>query len=560
MTLTYQQQKDFSRGITDDRFLWQWYVSDAEGVNIRKQSRGVFLSNNTASTDVAITTWDNIFWFLNAKTGVNFEVCAFLSDKVRSSTTWAIVYSRTNNTNNDIRNVWIVKSAWNEYGIVITQWYVWRWLYSNNVTSVTENLVTLSGTSDYRPYVYDWWFIYVWWDWKVDVIDVSTTTWIITKTMTMPWVCRGLSMIWDQIFVYSNDWKSWYKMSWDWISPFPTYIQKREDNPVINITNVWNIDYVITGNTWSLDNKYRRLRKSAWFEKVPVAISDFLLYEEQLFNFSPDRTTAIDTASNVIYIPWIKHIYTYGTKKASLQDSLAKEITLPDSAEVTSLYVYENSQLYVGYNKDVWGYENRVATYDLREWYSYWSEWYVTTIAFDWWDIETEKQNNRIIVNYKLGTKTSSPTGTTGIDIYTRTNNTDDRVFDCNTVTDKPTIWDKYLYNWLEYTVKEYRSSTWELICSRNENWPQYDSILRSSWTLTKTFGVWDATITFTNVDNFVYLDTISDATKRKKTITWKWAWYELEVMAVLKSTQKSITPELYSIKTLFGYNDQDVW
>jgi hypothetical protein len=75
---------------------------------------------------------------------------------------------------------------------------------------------------------------------------------------------------------------------------------------------------------------------------------------------------------------------------------------------------------------------------------------------------------------------------------------------------------------------------------------------------LTRTYGVGDASLTFSNVDNFVYLATITDTTKRKAKIPFTRAWYDLEIRAVLNSTQKSITPELYSIKTLFDFIDLD--
>jgi len=52
-------------------------------------------------------------------------------------------------------------------------------------------------------------------------------------------------------------------MSWDGIAKFPNYILKRPDNPVINISNDGNYDFVVTGNNGTLDNKYRRLLRSS---------------------------------------------------------------------------------------------------------------------------------------------------------------------------------------------------------------------------------------------------------------------------------------------------------
>jgi len=54
-----------------------------------------------------------------------------------------------------------------------------------------------------------------------------------------------------------------------------------------------------------------------------------------------------------------------------------------------------------------------------------------------------------------------------------------------------------------------------------------------------------------------VFIKSITDTTKRKETIMWQEKWYDLEIKAVLKSTEKTITPELYSIKVLFDYIDK---
>lgn len=89
---------------------------------------------------------------------------------------------------------------------------------------------------------------------------------------------------------------------------------------------------------------------------------------------------------------------------------------------------------------------NHIIKQDVRDGRAYGTEGYVTTLAFDGGDIETEKNNNRIIVNYRLGSKTTAPTGTTSIDIYTRVNNDEEWVFDCSTPTDRPVAGDIYIY------------------------------------------------------------------------------------------------------------------
>lgn len=559
-SLLYQQTRDFTRWITDDRFLGQWYVADAEGVNIRKSSRWVVLSNNTRTSTTQLTTgYNQIYAFLEWRVGAgDYDTLAVLPDKIYNTTDLSF-YNPVSGANNSQRNGWVILSAGVNYGIILTQGYVRRRNNDSSNPSTATSQVTLTGVSEYRPYLYDWGFLYVGGDWVCDAIDVSTSTWVITKTLNISGVVRWITKIGDQIYVYSNDGMNGYKNSWDWVTRYPLYIQKRVDNPIINVANIGNQDYVVTGVWEDNLNKYRRLFISAGWDKKLLYGSDYINYTNQLFNFSPTFTNAIETVHNTVFIAGKQHIYWYGNIKASLPPSLVKDFIMPDELiDITALYVKDQSTIYIGYQTAEDTPKIKFDIQDIRDWYAYGTEWYITTLAFDGGDIETEKTNNRIIVNAELPSKAFSPTGVTSIDIYTRVNNTEEWVFDITTPTEAPVEWSTYTYNSITYTVKEFTDQN-ELICTRVEAGSQYDAITNSSWTLTKTGGVGDATLTFSNVDNFVFLKSITDTTKRKHRIDFKRAWYELEIKAVLKSTQKSISPELFSIKTLFDYKDHDV-
>jgi len=557
-SLMYQQTKDFTRWITDDRFLGQWYVSDAEGVNIRKSSRGVVLNNNTRTSSTQLDTWYNqIYAFIDWRIwpGV-YHTLAICNTKVWDTVYWTL-YTVITGANNAMRNAWIVKSAGVNYAAVITQWYVWRRDNDTSEPWSATNVVTLSWLSEYRPLLYDGGFLYVWWDGVVDAIDVSTSTWILTKTLNVSGIVRGITKIGDQIYVYSNDGLNGYKNSWDGVTNYPLYIQKWTDNPVLNVANIWNQDYVITGIGENNLNKYRRLFISAGWDKKLIYGSSYINYTDQLFNFSPTFTNGIETVNNTVFIAGKQHIYGYGNTKASLPVCLSKDyIISPELIDITALYVKDQSTLYIGYQTAETTPKIKFDIQDIRDGYAYWTEWRITTLAFDGWDIETEKTNNRIIVNATLPSKIS-PSGSTSIDIYTRVNNTDEWVFDISGYTEAPVKGSTYTYNSITYTVKELTAQD-ELICTRVEAWAKYDAITYDSWVLTKTGWPWDTSITFSNVDNFVFLSSITDTTKRKHRIEFKKAWYELEIKAVLKSTQQTISPELFSIKTLFDYKDKD--
>lgn len=546
MPLSYQQFQEFNRGISNDRFLGQWYARDVDWCNIRQSSKWVVLANNDRTLQtVASPDWYIIAFLTDVNNWIDsnntYWICEGKVFDVDSGNWWL-------NSLAAARNALFVESDWVNYGAIITTTAIWRW--NNDSASITAaaSYLPLTWTSDYRAVLLDWAFLYIGGDWVVDCIDLSTSTWSIYKTLNMKGICRWLSKQWDQIFVYTNDWLNWYKMSWDWVSIFPQYIQKRADNPVINVANIDNTDYVIT---WagSLDQtqKYRRLFMSSGFEKELLYGSDFITYNKQLFNFNPIETNAIETYWNVIYIPETNKVYTYWNTKSQQAPSLIKELVIDDTIlRITALYVTNQNSMLIGF-VTLTGTIKYVVQ-DLRVWYAYGSTGSIETLSFDWGDIETEKQCNRVIVWYKLYDNTT-------IDIFARINNDEERVFDCTWVTTNPTLWDTYTYNWLTYTVKEYTDSD-ELICTRWENWPQNDSIMYSSGTLTRTFWPWDATITFTNVDNHRFIETITDTTKRKANIELKKDFYEMSIKAVLNTESESITPELYSIKALFDFTD----
>lgn len=560
MPLAYQQQKDWSKWITDDRFLGNGFVSDAEGVNIRKSSRGVILSNNKMESVL-----DTSFLWVWSTYRL-YSICEFKWGTTEYSVKWLYSsgvfdmswsYSEYSWTLSWARNMIWVRSAWVNYWVIVTSnWQLWRWNDDTQPIWLASNYLPIdSNVSDYRPILLSWWFMYIWGNWVVQAIDISTSTWFVFKTVSIPWICRWITEIWDQIFIYSNDSYNWYKMAWDWVSDFPNYIQKLADNPVLNVANMWNYDYMITGTGEFNNYKYRRLFLSQWYENNLLYWSNLLTYDNQLFYFSPIHTNAIETVYNSIFIWWRKCVYRYGKNLWSMQPSLTKDIYINESEQIVSIYNSYNEYLYISYYTS--DSKNKIVKYDLREWYAYWSNWYIDMLAIDWWDIEARKNTNQIIVNYKLPTKNTTPTGTTSIDLYAKINWDETRVFTVTWITSAPARWDIYLYNWLKYTVIEYKSDVWQVVCSRWENWSKHNSIIRTNWSMTKFLWVWQDTIIVSNVDNFVFVKSITDTTKRKETILYQKEFYDIEIRAVLKSTEQTITPELYSIKVLFDYIDK---
>ena len=186
MALAYQQQKDFTKWITDDRFLGSGFVADAEWVNIRKSSRGVILSNNNLeevldSSFLWVWSTYRLYSICEFKWWTSeYSVKALYASGVFDMS-WS--YSEYSWTLLGARNMFNVVSARVNYWVIVTStWQLWRrnddtqsvWLASNYLTIDTK-------ASDYRPILISWWFIYIWGNWIVQAIDISTSTWFIYK-------------------------------------------------------------------------------------------------------------------------------------------------------------------------------------------------------------------------------------------------------------------------------------------------------------------------------------------------------------------------------------------
>jgi hypothetical protein len=265
-----------------------------------------------------------------------------------------------------------------------------------------------------------------------------------------------------------------------------------------------------------------------------------------LLNIYPFYTNAVEMANNIIYIWSSWSVYWYGKVKAPLAMSLVKDIYFDDAQLITALY-YTNGSLYVAYRIRGTG-DYAIRQVSIQDW-NYGESWYVETITFDWWDIETTKSNSRLIVWYKLPASTS-------IDVYARIDNDKYIVFDISSYTLKPNKWDTYVYWWIEYTVVEFIEAKNQIVCTREVYWWEYEGIIWGSGTMTSVLATWDATYPVVNVDHYQYITTITDTKKNKANIQYMKEWLEMSIKCVLNTTNQFSTPTLYSIKTLFDFID----
>jgi len=160
MPLQYQQQKEWSNGITDDRFLGRWYCGDAEGVNLRRQSRGVFLSNNTRETGIYDTSFMGAgsayrqYGMWEFKSGGTNDILYALYDDGAIDTTTGTFFTYAGAFAGG-RNITKVVSAGVNYWVLARSQGtngVRRWNDDSSSIWTAAATVSLSNnTSDYRP-------------------------------------------------------------------------------------------------------------------------------------------------------------------------------------------------------------------------------------------------------------------------------------------------------------------------------------------------------------------------------------------------------------------------
>ncbi len=66
---------------------------------------------------------------------------------------------------------------------------------SSSVGTATAYMSLSDNTSDYRPILVSGGFMYVGGNGTVDAIDISTSTWVLYKTCTIPGQCRAITEI-----------------------------------------------------------------------------------------------------------------------------------------------------------------------------------------------------------------------------------------------------------------------------------------------------------------------------------------------------------------------------
>jgi hypothetical protein len=417
-------------------------------------------------------------------------------------------------------------------------------------------------TSVKKPMIYDGWILYVWsWN-KIDSIDTTLTfwSWVLENAITLQpsdsiiWITK----IWDIYNIYANNWIDWIKYILSWIDEFPAEKIIWKNKQFVSVDNDWNNDYVVCWNNYK---KY--LYVTNWYTKQLITQSWYMLnYNSNYEAYRLDNRYNFD---DVIWFIWDKVIlwayywaYTYWTYTPWLPASIVKERANSDSVDIARIRSITDRLWtpYIAYRT----LTNYNYIWEIRQ-YQYVLQWYIVTnpMVFEW--LSTEKILEKSKIWYLL------PSSTTSINIYARVNDKHFYTFTVSWLTTTPTAWATYSEWTNVFTVVKTNITWWAWTISCSANMPT-TSDFDHTWTLTKVSWDWDASISYTDRDNFILVKTITTDKYRY--------WndyilsndmvgiqipniYKIQYKIELLSTNSNYTPEVSEIPVLASQDEDGI-
>lgn len=375
---------NFYWGMSNDEYAWPaWCVLDAEGVEIRRNSREITLNRNLLQWNAnpvtpagwtnawEITTFNKYYdtpstytffaWTANGKV---YDVSA----RTASTFTFGWFPILTIGVVQDMATVgWV---SWapmtgqlnaNKYGFLIdARWGLYRWTWTNAADG------GLLGTVYNSANLMNTWNVYstsLLWPWApyiitnnsliygcanlIYVFDLTKSPWASATAYPIQvdrgYTIKGISKIDAQIVIYTandsviNSTNGWGSQAIQWNAQWKVYYYSFQglvtwnppdrtidwkDKPILWAANRANIDYVVTGS-----NYRRAFYQNNW------GYSPTLLYQSKITTDTSDRfffqapyaSNTMASYGNIILM-WAKDkVYSYGSTTNGLPDAMAKE-------------------------------------------------------------------------------------------------------------------------------------------------------------------------------------------------------------------------------------------
>lgn len=498
----------FYGGMSNDDYVWNadagWNPMcfyDGCNVEIRKNAKFIQLSSNYPSTTdfgSYATYWDAISMI---QTWTN-DMAVFYQKKKVFSNLASVVHTTSDNIVNSFVYGWY-------WYIIKSNWKLDRWLIQNGTVSEDCGITTSTVTTDYAnlwfnlinttcPILFVDWFFYLWDSNKVYKFDpASAFSLSSTLTLDVWFTVKALTKIWDRVNAYATDDSKW--MQWLWNGQnLATWWNATNivwyDKPILNVANINNVDYVITG-----DSNKRAFYRADWYQATLINQSKWYRSTtvNEKFFFNPDFTNWIETIGNVIYFAGNGQIYAWGTYFPWFPESTTRQITFQSANRPTVIqsdtvwanlyYFYQNSS---GKNIRSRQYIPDGVWHSLDP-----GTIILNPIISDLYS--NEDSSLKIRIGYDL------PSTSQLVNVYAKSNYSwGFENFYSDTLSTFPVIWDTYTYWWVTYTVYALTTKTANaqgiVHCTRTVNSVDIHEIYdRTSGTCTKATWTWPATFTF---------------------------------------------------------------
>ncbi len=489
------------------------------------------------------STWTFTIWFWGA-TSWNI-----------TNSPWTIwsVYLSTTTTG------WLIITPSSDCDVKLDYIRVQRADWDGSV-GIDENYKTFTKSSIYRPALV--------WNNKLyigsgNTVEVLDDAWTLSTYFTVDsgYIVRAITNIGDQIVVWTNNWSSGRQYLWNWSSS-SSYSRMIQwiDLPIVNVVVIWDMHYVWTAKD---DNSQRHLYLSDWYTRNLITKSfqgcaspnsgratSNPRWLESRFYFYWEKTNAIESDWDIVYLPWYWKIYQYGKWTPGTPNSLDTK-TLFTWTELTAMYT-TTGNVWVWFAIDNnWTYnikriENRT---EINGWSTnlYNGNWIIELNPYVW--LASQKK-----ANVYVGLWARFPHSSTSVNVYARKDDDINTItFWVSWITTTPTAWAVYTYNSKSFTVvsSSIASGSGYVVATRtNDN----TNAFSTSWTLTKSSWTWDSSISFSRWIQYWIITQFSDTTKYKHRYMYNTNFNKIQYAIELISTNTSYTPEVYDFH--FTYDD----
>lgn len=499
---------------------------------------------NTADlsqTTSSYTAWDKIF----TRIVVRGATTGTLTVKRGATTVWIITWWNDTNSPSSPIEYWLLmgiytvpSTAAQTFTLTPSSTFdgtvalVYHSFY--DLTKMLDSEVTLT-TSAKKPFLIRGWLLYVWCWSIVEVIDttLSTRTKDTTLTLTLDSgdTIVWLTDMWDSITIYTtNGWVNSRQYIWNGVDNAPAELIKWKGILIDWVHNDWNKDFVTTYNqrqcmlyavSWYQRTLLARSDRSTALRNTYANLSMFKLDTKMNFYNTGNGMTNI---WDILYISSTYGMYSYGNNSPvseALPPSIQKDLVLPYTTNIALNVATTGHVIF-------WQLQNTTSVLTSSiftpntVYYSYfspglisWTTGYVITNPI-LRDVQSTQKN---LLKMKLGYVI--PSSWANIKVYAKVDDIRFWTFTVSGLTVTPTEWAVYTQTYSArtstFTVVQTDITAWAgtITCTWvSANWFSIrDPSLWGTWPLVKTSGTWDASITYSDYDNFVLVNTITSST-----------------------------------------------